>query len=332
MPDDTTPWHLQPPAFAEIEAATVRIDGVLVKTPLLESERVNNRLGGRLLLKAEGLQRTGSFKARGAWNFLSQMEPEARSRGVIGFSSGNHAQAVAWAASRHGAPAVLVMPRDAPQTKIERTRGWGAEVVLYDRRTEDREAIGRDIAAARGLMLVPPFEHRWIAGGAGTVGLEMLLQAEAIGAKLDALLVNCSGGGLAAGCAIAAHAVSPETEVWAVEPAAYDDMARSLASGKRESNEGAAPSICDALLAPSPGEMTFAVARTRLRGALGVTDAEAMAAMRLAFEEFRVVVEPGGAAALAAVLAGRIEAKGRTLAVLASGANVDASLFAQALA
>jgi threonine dehydratase len=327
-----TPWHLLPPGFDEIEAAAGRIADALVRTPLLESERVNRLIGGRLLLKAEGLQRTGSFKARGAWNFISQMEDAARARGVIGFSSGNHAQAVAWAAGRHGAPAVLVMPADAPATKIRRTREWGAEVVLYDRRTEDREAIGRDIAASRGLTLIPPFEDRRIIAGAGTVGIEMIQQAEALGAAPDALLVNCSGGGLAAGCAIAAHALSPTTEVWAVEPQDYDDLARSLASGTRQANDISRPSICDALLAATPGAMTFAVAQRHLRGALGVSDAEAMAAMRLAFEEFRLVLEPGGAAALAAVLAGRIEAGGRVLAVLASGANVDAELFREALA
>lgn len=325
------PWHLLPPRFEEIEAAASRIAGHLIRTPLLESERVNRLLGGRLLVKAEGLQRTGSFKARGAWNTLSLLPEEVRARGVIAFSSGNHGQGVAWAAHRMGVPAVVVMPADAPATKITRTREWGAEVVLYDRRAEDREAIGAAIAAERGLTLVPPFEDRRVVAGAGTVGLEIAQQAKEAGAAPDALVVNCSGGGLASGCAIAWASAMPGGEVWAAEPENHDDLARSLASGRRERNDPDGTSICDALLAVTPGAMTFGVLRERLGGSLVASDEEALAAMRLAFSEFGVVVEPGGAVALAAVLRGRLPVEGRCVAVLLSGANVDAAVFARAL-
>jgi threonine dehydratase len=329
--DPAAPWSLQPPSFAEIEEAAGRIAGHLVRTPLLESERVNRLVGGRLFVKAEGLQRTGSFKARGAWNVLSLLGAESRARGVLAFSSGNHGQAVAWAAHCFGVPAIIVMPSDAPATKILRTREWDAEVLLYDRRSEDREAIGRALAVERGLTVIPPFEDRRIIAGAGTVGLEVLEQAHDEGVVLDGFLVNCSGGGLAGGCAIAWHALAPAAAVWAVEPSTYDDMARSLAAGTRQSNDTAQVSICDALLAMTPGALTFAIARARLRGALTVSDDEVLAAMRLAFDEFRLVVEPGGAAALASVLSGRLNTRDRNLAVLLSGANVDASLFQRAL-
>ena len=332
IPDSrTTNQNDQPPDFAEVEAALHRLSGALVRTPLLESERINRMIGGRLLLKAEGLQHTGSFKVRGALNFLSQMREEDRKRGVIGFSSGNHAQAVAWAARRYGAPVVMLMPNHAPATKVERTREWGAEVLLLDWSRDDRDAICRDLMERRGLTLVPPFEDRRIIAGAGTVALELLQQMREAGAVPDALLVNCSGGGLMAGCAIASQAMSPSTEVWAVEPEDFDDLARSLASGRRESNDMSGRSICDALVAKTTGDLTFSVAQRILHGVLKVSDAEVMQAMHLAFNEFRIVVEPGGAAALAAVMAGRLQTDGRVLAVLASGSNVDPSLFRQVL-
>ncbi len=324
-------WRLSPPGFDEIEAAAARIAGVLVRTPLLESERLNRQLGGRLLVKAEGLQRTGSFKARGAWNRLSLLTPEERARGVLAYSSGNHGQAVAWAAHRQGLAAVVVMPADAPPVKIARTRGWGAEVVLYDRWAEDREAIGTRLASERGLVLVPPFEDRRIIAGQGTLGLEAAEQARALGAEPDALLVCCSGGGLTAGCALAWEAMLPNARVWACEPEAFDDTARSLAAGRRVSVDPAARSICDAVLTPTPGALTFAINAPRLGGAVAVSDGEALAAMRTAAEEFGLVVEPGGAVALAAVLSGRFPLEGRTVVATLSGANVDPALLAQAL-
>ena len=330
--DTASPWHLQSPAIAEIEAAAGRIRGVLVETPLLESERLNAKLGGRLLIKAEGLQRTGSFKARGAWNRLSQLSPEERERGVGAFSSGNHGQAVAWAGQRLGIGTVVVaMPADAPARKIERTRAWGAEVQLFDRATEDREALGRRLVAERGLVLVPPYDDRNVIAGAGTLGLEVAHQATAMGARPDALLVCCAGGGLAAGCALAWEAALPAARVFAVEPEGFDDTARSLAAGVRLGNAPSARSICDALQAPMPGAVTFPINQPRLGGSLVVSDAEAMAAMRVAFEELGLVVEPGGAVALAAALTGRYPVAGRTVVVVLTGANVDAAVFAQAL-
>ncbi|WP_419898950.1 threonine ammonia-lyase [Roseomonas sp. USHLN139] len=327
-----TPWHLTAPTFAEIEEAAGRIRGVLVETPLLESERLNARLGGRLLVKAEGLQRTGSFKARGAWNRLCLLTAEEGARGVVAFSSGNHAQAVAWAGQRLGIGTVVIaMPSDAPAAKIERTRGWGAEVVLYDRATEDREALGRRLAAARGLILVPPYDDRRVIAGAATLGREVVRQAEAMGAAPEALVVCCAGGGLTAGCALALEAMLPDARVFAAEPQGFDDTARSLVAGTRLGNAPGAASICDAVQAPMPGVLTFAINAPRLGGGLVVSDAEALAAMRVAFEEFGLVVEPGGAVALAAALHGRLPVAGRTVAVALTGANVDPGMYQRAL-
>ncbi|WP_458094405.1 threonine ammonia-lyase [Roseomonas sp. WA12] len=326
------PWHLTAPSFQDIQEAAARIHGVLVETPLLESERLNARLGGRLLVKAEGLQRTGSFKARGAWNRLALLAPDERARGVVAFSSGNHAQAVAWAGQRLGIGTVVIaMPADAPAAKIERTRGWGAEVVLYDRATEDREALGRRLAAERGLILVPPYDDRRVIAGAATLGLEVARQAEAMGAVPEALLVCCAGGGLTAGCALAWEAVLPAARVFAVEPEGFDDTARSLVAGTRLGNAPGASSICDAVLAPMPGALTFSINAPRLGGGLVVSDAEALAAMRVGFEEFGLVVEPGGAVAFAAALSGRLPVRDRVVAVALTGANVDPEMYRRAL-
>lgn len=317
-----TPWHLTAPSFAEIEDAARGIAGVCRITPLLESPPLNARLGGRLLLKAEGLQRTGSFKMRGAYNRLRQLTDDERKRGVVAYSSGNHAQAVAAAAQLVGTRAVIVMPADAPRVKIENTRTHGAEIVLYDRHTEDRVAIFRRLAEERGLTMVPPYEDRRIVAGQGTLGREIVQQAAAMGAHLDALLVCCSGGGLTAGCAIALEALSPATQIFTVEPAGFDDTARSLASGSRVANDPAARSICDSALVDTPGEFTFSINHRLVTRGLVVTDADAVAAMAVAFRE-GLVVEPGGAIALAAVLNGAYPLKGRTAAVTLSGSNVD---------
>lgn len=330
--DDAAPWCLQPPPLDEMRQAAVDAAGRLVRTPMLESERVNNLLGGRLLLKAEVLQRTGSFKARGALNLIGQLSAEERAKGVVAFSSGNHGQAVAWAASRYGAPAIVVMPQTAPATKVARTREWGAEVRQIDWRATDPAGFARALAAERGMTLVHPFEDRRILAGAGTIGIEIVEQAAELGApRLDSVLAGCSGGGLLAGCALAVHALSPATEIWGVEPEGFDDLARSLAAGTRLGNEPGPQSICDALVARTTGELTFAIARQHARGAVSVSDQEVLAAIRFAFEEFRVVVEPGGAAALAAAMLGRVAVKGRTVAVVASGSNIDAELYRQAL-
>jgi threonine dehydratase len=322
---------LRVPTVADVEAAAKRIAGHAVLTPLLESPALNARIGGRLLVKAEPLQRTGSFKFRGAYNRLSQLDAEQRKRGVVAYSSGNHAQGVACAAQMLGMPAVIVMPADAPAIKVRNTKSYGAEVVHYDRYKEDREAVGAAIAKERGAVIVPPYDDPDIIAGQGTAGLEIAEQARAMGAKLDAVIANSSGGGLIAGIALAISAKSPGTEVYTSEPAGLDDHARSLRSGKRESNDPAARSICDALLAATPGEITFAINGRLLKGGLTVTDDEVRAAMAAAFDSLKIVVEPGGACALAAVLTGKLPTRGRTIAVVCSGGNVDPETYIAAL-
>ncbi|MCB9960322.1 MAG: pyridoxal-phosphate dependent enzyme [Rhodospirillaceae bacterium] len=322
------------PTAADIAAAAGRIGDFAKVTPVLRSDALDARAGARLLIKAEVLQRTGSFKIRGAANHITQLSRAALDRGVLAYSSGNHAQAVACAAARVGSPAVIVMPADAPRIKIARTRGFGAEVVLYDRYTENREALGARIAAERGLTLIPPYDHPWTIAGGGTLGLELAGQAAELGVVLDALVVCCGGGGLIAGCGLAMAERSPATRVYAVEPAGFDDTARSLAAGERQAVDPAARSICDALLSPSPGELTFALNRRHLAGGLTVTDAEAADAMRAAFAELKLVVEPGGAVALAAALNRRLpgQADGDlTVGVVLTGGNVDPSLYAEVL-
>jgi threonine dehydratase len=320
------------PDIDAIRAAAGRIAGQAVLTPLLESPAVNARLGGRLLIKAEPLQRTGSFKFRGAYNTLSQLSPEVRRKGVVTWSSGNHAQGVAAAAQVLGIPALIVMPKDAPAIKIANTRGYGAEIVLYDRIKESREDIGTSIAGERGATIVAPYDEPQVIAGQGTCGLEIAAQAKSRDLRLDAVLICCGGGGLTAGCATALAADSPDTKVYAVEPTGFDDTGRSLAAGHRVANAPEAKSFCDALLAPTPGELTFAINRRLLAGAFAVSDREAAQAMAVAFADFKLVVEPGGAVALAAVLSGKYAIKGKTVAVVASGGNVDRETFSQALA
>ena len=319
------------PGMDDIRDAAERLRGHAVETPLLESPLLNERLGCRLLLKAEVLQRTGSFKFRGAFNRISRIDAGTREKGVVAFSSGNHAQGVAAAARQHGIPAVIVMPSDAPALKIANTRALGAEVVLYDRKTQSREELGEAIAGERGLTLVRPFDDFYVIAGQGTTGLELAMQAKVLGASLDAVLVPVSGGGLMAGCALAIGDLSPGTKMYAVEPEAYDDMARSLAAGEKQRIAPDAHSICDALQVHTPGELTFRINAKRLSGGLTVTDEQAMAAMAEAFASFKLVIEPGGAVALAAVLSGALPVQGRTIAVVASGGNVDPDLFRAAL-
>jgi threonine dehydratase len=322
------------PSAADVAEAAVRLAGVAVTTPLLESAALNAATGGRLLIKAEPLQRTGSFKFRGAYNRLSRLDPAERAGGVVAYSSGNHAQGVAAAAKLLGIPAAIVMPSDAPVAKLEGTRFWGAEVVTYDRPGgEDRLAIATDLAQARNAVLVPPYDDPFIIAGQGTVGREIALQADALDARLDAVLAPCGGGGLIGGTALALHEAAPDLPVYAVEPEGFDDTARSLAAGERRTvADPAAPSLCDALLVATPGILTFEVNRHQLAGGFAVSDAEVSHAMRAAFSYLRLVTEPGGAVALAAALAGRIETAGKTLAVIVSGGNVDAALYARVLA
>lgn len=319
------------PAFEDVVQASERIAGHAVVTPLLESPELNEAVGGRLLIKAECLQRTGSFKFRGAFNRLSQLSPDERKRGVVAFSSGNHAQGVAAAAKILGLPAVIVMPADAPALKIENTRAYGAEVVLYDRWTESREAIGQDIAEKRGCVLVKPFDDPGIIAGQGTTGLELCNQANSLGVKLDVVMAPCSGGGLIAGIALAVSHHFPEARIYSAEPEHFDDLARSLAAGERLVNDGGHRSFCDALMAPMPGELTFPIHRRLLAGGLAVSDAETARAMTAAFLRLKLVVEPGGAVALAAALGGKVDLRGKCAAVICSGGNVDSVTFCQAI-
>jgi threonine dehydratase len=312
--------HPAEPGFAEIRDAAKRIAGEARRTPLLESPLLNARLGGRLLVKAEPLQRTGSFKFRGAFNRISRLDGDERRRGVVA------------AAALVGAPAVIVMPSDAPAIKVANTRAYGAEVVSYDRLREDREEIGRRICAERGSILVPPYDDPHVIAGQGTVGLEIAEQAREMGVRLDAVAACASGGGLVAGIALALERESPGTEVHVCEPAGFDDHARSLAAGRRIANAPGASSICDALLASMPGEITFPVNARLLRGGIAVGDDEVLAAIGIAFRDLKLVVEPGGAVALAAALTGRLPVAGRCVAVVCSGGNVDPATFARALA
>jgi threonine dehydratase len=319
------------PNFHDIEIAADRLKGFAVRTPVIESPKLNEMTGGRILIKAECLQRTGSFKFRGAWNRISQLDTASAPGGVVAYSSGNHAQGVAAAAAIKGLPALIVMPADTPLIKQANTRSHGAEVVTYDRATQSREEIAAHYMAARGAVMVPPFEHPDIISGQGTAGLELADEAAARGIALDDVLVCCSGGGLTAGVALAMEAKSPATRVHTMEPAGFDDYARSLRSGRIERNARSSGSICDALMSPAPGEMTFAINQRLLGEGYAVSDAEAAEAVRFAFETLKLVLEPGGAVALAAVLSGRIEAKGRAIGVIASGGNCDPETYARIL-
>ena len=315
---------MTPPSFQGVLDAAGQIDGVAVRTPLIESPALNDRVGGRVLMKAETVQRAGAFKFRGAYNRISRLTEDERQRGVVAFSSGNHAQGVAAAAALVETPAVIVMPSDSPGVKMDGVRAFGGEVRMYDRWSESREEIGAALARERGCVLVPPFDDPFVIEGQGTVGLELLEQADA---PLDQLLCGASGGGLIAGINLVMAERSPDTRVIVVEPEAFDDTARSLRAGERVGHPTGAPSICDALMAPMPGELTFAINR-RLAGAITVSDAEVAEAVRFAFRQLKLVVEPGGAVSLAALLAGKIEARGQITAIVLSGGNVDPGLFA----
>jgi threonine dehydratase len=322
---------LSPPTFSDIQAAAQRLLGHAVITPLLENAALNARVGGRVLIKPENLQRTGTFKFRGAFSRMSRLSPEQLKRGVAAYSSGNHAQGIPAAGAILGAPTAIVMPADSPTVKVEGARRLGAEVIFYDRWTEKREEIGAKLAADRGMTLVPPYEHPDVIAGQGTAGLEMARQAKSAGAKLEAVLVCTGGGGLTAGVALAMEAMSPDTAVFSVEPEGFDDTRRSLQAGERVSNDSAARSICDALLAPEPGRLTFAINGRLLKGGLVVTDAEVAEAMRYAFANLKLVLEPGGAVALAAILSGKLPTEGRAIGIVCSGGNVDPELFARVL-
>lgn len=313
---------------ADIEAAAGRLEGVSVRTPLFSHHELNAIARGTVLIKPECLQVTGSFKIRGAYNFLSQLSDEERGRGVVAWSSGNHAQGVAAAGGMLGVSAAIVMPEDAPRAKLYNTRKLGGEVITYDRYSGDREAIARQIAAERNAVTVPSYDHEDIIAGQGTVGLEIAEQSLQMHTPPDQVLICCGGGGLSAGSAIALAAKIPGVSVHSVEPVGFDDTARSLAGGERVRVDDKARSICDALQAHMPGEMTFAINRELLGAGLVVSDAEVCEAMRFAFRHLKMVVEPGGAVALAAVLSGKIDTEDKTTAVVLSGGNVDRQLYA----
>lgn len=320
------------PDAGSVGRAAERLRGVAVRTPLLSFPALDERAGGRIFIKPEVLQRTGSFKFRGAYNRLVQLSAAERRAGVLAWSSGNHAQGVAAAAALLGIRAQILMPADAPRIKMERTRAFGAEIVTYDRLTEDREVKGREIARKSGAVIVPPFDDPEIVAGQGTAGLEIAEDVTRLGLALDAVLAPAGGGGLVAGTALAFSAYPKPPAIYCVEPEGYDDHRRSLAAGTRLPNEAGAASICDALMAPMPGELTFALNSRLLAGGLAVDDAEVKEAMRFAFRELKLVVEPGGAVALAAVLSGKIETRERALALILSGGNVDPEFFSDVLA
>lgn len=321
-----------PVTAADIDAAARVLAPYAVRTPLLSSPALDERLGAKVLFKPEMLQRTGSFKFRGAFNKLSSIPQAARGGGVVAFSSGNHAQGVAAAAKILGMRATIVMPADAPASKRERTKGYGAEVVLYDRDREDREAIARDIAGQRGATLVPPYDDPKIIAGQGTVGREIAEDLTVVNSPPDLVIAPASGGGLIAGIATAVKARFPQAAVMCAEPEGFDDHARSLRAGHREAHDAKGRTICDALMALIPGEITFAINGRLLTQGVVASDAEVGTAMAFAFRELKLVVEPGGAVALAALLAGRIEARGKTIVIVLSGGNVDADLFAKLIA
>ncbi len=329
MTDDRA---LRLPTIIDVREAAARLHRRIVRTPLLENTDLNARAGTRVFLKVETLQHTGSFKARGAFNRLLQMRADEHKRGVVAFSSGNHAQGVAFAARALSMPAVIVMPADAPAIKIEGTRALGAEIVLYDRARESREAIAARIAATRGAVLVPSYDDRAIIAGQGTLGLEAADDLARAGIAPDIVLAPVSGGGLIAGVSLAVHAPFPRAAIFAVEPEGFDDHARSLASGAIQPNAAASGSLCDALLAAQPGDLTFAINWAHLAGGLSVSDAEALEAVVFAARTLKLVVEPGGAVALAAVLNGKVPVRGRNVLAVLSGGNIDPALLTRAFA
>ncbi len=321
-----------PVIYDDVASAARVLHGVALCTPLLENEALNRRAGGRLFFKPEPLQVTGSFKFRGAYNHISRLDARARKAGVIAYSSGNHAQGVAAAAHYCRAPALIVMPEDAPEVKKRGTAAWGAEIITYDRwGAEPREAIAQRLGRERGLSMVRPYDDCLIMAGQGTTGLEIIQQLAARELELDRVLVPCGGGGLTAGVATAVKHHRPDAAVYTVEPQGFDDTARSLAAGSRQGADPNADSFCDALLAPEPGQLTYQVNARLCTGGLAVSDAEVAMAMAAAYGHLKLAVEPGGAVALAAALAGKLDLGTGITVIILSGGNVDPALFANIL-
>jgi threonine dehydratase len=321
-----------PPTAADVEAAAARLAGVAVRTPLINAPVLDAAVGARVFLKAETLQRTGSFKFRGAYNRISQIPEDRRAGGVVAYSSGNHAQGVAAAAKLLGMRAAIVMPKDAPKAKRERTAALGAEVVLYDRLIEDRAAIAKKIAAERGATLVPPYDDPMIIAGQGTIGREIVEDLAALGWLPDIVVIGASGGGLAAGISLAISARVPGAKFYTAEPEGFDDTARSFRSGHRETNAKMSGTICDALMTQTPGELTFPITRELIGEGVAASDEEVGRAVAFAFRELKLVVEPGGAIGLAALLAGKVPVKDKIVVGVLSGGNVDVELFDKLIA
>ncbi len=319
------------PTLQDVQAAAERLRGVAIKTPLLHSVSLSEELSAQVFLKPENLQRVGAFKFRGAYNRLCRLTVGEKARGVVAFSSGNHAQGVALAAKILDIKATIVMPSDAPEMKRDNTLGYGAEIVEYDRETESREEITQAIADEKGSVMVTSFEDFDIITGQGTAGLEVIEQGQEIGVTFDQFYCPIGGGGLISGCATAIKGLSPDTEIYGIEPEGFDDVKRSLAMGSRQSNSQQAGSVCDALLSIAPGINTFPIMQKYLKSVLTVSDDETLFAVKYAWDKLKLVVEPGGAVALAALLAGRMDVRGKTICLLLSGGNVDAEIFQLAI-
>jgi len=317
------------PTYSDVAAARGRIAGDAVVTPLLSSPRANDRLGGMILIKAEPLQRTGSFKFRGAANSIAMLD--GTTRAVVAWSSGNHAQAVAAAATARGLKSIIVMPEDAPETKKAGTAELGGEVVTYDRYTESREDIGQALARKHGAAIIPPYDFAPVIAGQGTIGIEIAHELEARGITADQLICCTGGGGLLSGLSLGIHEHYPDLEIIAAEPEGFDDFRRSIEAGDRVANIPGPATICDAIVTPTPGELTFAINRHHVSHGVAVSDDEVLAAMAFAWSEYKLVIEPGGAVALAAALSGKVEIRGRTSVIVASGGHVDKGIFQRAL-
>ena len=319
------------PTVFDIQAAEDRLSDQVIQTPILESSQLNEQLDCRLFLKAEALQRTGSFKFRGAYNKISQIPTHQRSKGVVAYSSGNHAQGVAAAAQIFDLPATIVMPSDAPDIKIQNTRSYGANVEFYDRKIGNRVEMAKRISDETGGLLIPPYNDPDIIAGQGTIALELIRQSEELDVKLDIVMGPSSGGGMMSGCSLVLKHYDPRVMLYCVEPENYDDIAQSLACGQRIKLKPKGHSICDALLLETPGDLTFQILNELNVGGLVVSDQATVHAMLVAFQAFKIVLEPSGAIALAAALEQKINLKGKTVAVICTGGNVDPNLFQKAL-
>ncbi|MBL4666826.1 MAG: threonine/serine dehydratase [Sneathiella sp.] len=320
-----------PPTFGSVCNAAETLKGHAIQTPLLESPALNDLLGCRLFLKSEMLQKTGSFKFRGAFNAISNLTKMQKENGVFAYSSGNHAQGIALAAKMMGVKATILMPEDTPAIKISNTKGYGAKVLIYDRYTESREEIGAEISRKNNLTLIKPYDNKDVISGQGTVGLEIIAQLAEHGLKADCIAAPCGGGGLLSGISLAVATDSPGTQIFAAEPEHFDDTSRSLAAGERLGNKGDHKTMCDAIMTPMPGELTFPILNQIQAQGLVVSESEVAAAVRAAYHHFKVVIEPGGAVALAAYLSGKTEIEGKIVVAVGSGGNIDPVLFARLL-